>query len=33
MKDYRLDDFDFNKALGEISQSIAKPNIRILILM
>lgn len=29
MKDYRPDDFDFNKALDEISQGIAKPNILI----
>lgn len=29
MKDYRPDDFDFNKALGEIRQGIAKPNILI----
>ncbi|MGV8906407.1 MAG: YcjF family protein [Acetobacterium sp.] len=29
MKDYQPDDFDFNKALDEISQGIAKPNILI----
>ncbi|WP_050738882.1 YcjF family protein [Acetobacterium bakii] len=29
MKEYRPDDFDFNKALGEIKQGIAKPNILI----
>ena len=29
MKDYQPDDFDFDKALGEISQGIAKPNILI----
>lgn len=29
MKDYRSDDFDFNKTLGEISAGIKKPNILI----
>ncbi|PKM48605.1 MAG: hypothetical protein CVV01_02665, partial [Firmicutes bacterium HGW-Firmicutes-6] len=29
MKDYRPDDFDFNKTLGEISAGIKKPNILI----
>lgn len=29
MKDYRPDDFDFNKTLGEITQGIQKPNILI----
>ncbi|WP_373482148.1 YcjF family protein [Acetobacterium sp.] len=29
MKDYRPDDFDFKKTLGEISESIKKPNILI----
>ncbi len=29
MKDYRPDDFDFNKTLGEVSEGIKKPNILI----